>query len=127
MYSKDFREKIVKSYKTGKYTYEDISKKFEISMPFISKIVRLYERTGKVIEEKKRKKSVDFKLSGKYESILLDIIKEKPSITLLEISTYFKENYNLDVGKSSVDRKLKDLKISVKKRELQSKERYYRI
>ncbi len=75
MYSKDFREKIVKSYKTGKYTYEDISKKFEISMPFISKIVRLYERTGKVIEEKKRKKSVDFKLSGKYESILLDIIK----------------------------------------------------
>lgn len=116
MYSKDFREKIVKSYKTGKYTYEDISKKFEISMPFISKIVRLYERTGKVIEEKKRKKSVDFKLSGKYESILLDIIKEKPSITLLEISTYFKENYNLDVGKSSVDRKLKDLKISVKKK-----------
>ena len=38
MYSKDFREKIIKSYKTGKYTYEDISKKFEISMPFISKL-----------------------------------------------------------------------------------------
>ena len=79
-------------------------------------LVRLYNRTGKVIEEKKRNKSVDFKLSGKYESILLDIIKEKPSITLVEISKYFKDNYNLDVGKSSVDRKLKDLKISVKKK-----------
>ncbi len=59
---------------------------------------------------------VDFKLSRKYKTILLELIKEKPSITLVEISDYFKDNHNLSVGKSSVDRKLKDLKVSFKKK-----------
>lgn len=116
MYSEDFRKKIVKSYNTGKYTYVEISEKFEVSIPFISKVIRLYKRTGKVIEIKKRKKSVEFKLSGKYESILLNLIKKKPSLTLVEISEYFKDNHDLSVGKSSVDRKLKSLGISVKKK-----------
>lgn len=116
MYSEDFRKKILKSYNTGKYTYDEISEKFEVCIPFISKVIRLHKRTGKVIDTKKRKKSVEFKISGKYESILLNLIKEKPSLTLVEISDYFKDNHDLSVGKSSVDRKLKSLGISVKKK-----------
>ena len=116
MYSEDFRVKIVKAYETGIYTYIGLSNKFDVSVPFVWSLVNLYKTTGKVIDIKPRKKSVDRKLSGKYELILINLIKERPSITLVEISDYFLYTYDFKVGKSSVDRKLSDLKITLKKK-----------
>lgn len=116
MYSLDFRKKILKAYKTGNYSYRKLSDKFDVSVTFIFDLINYHNKTGKLLNEDLGKKSVDFKLSGKYEVILLNLIKEQPSMTLVEISDYFLENHNLSVGKSSVDRKLKSLGISVKKK-----------
>lgn len=116
MYSLDFRKKILKAYETGSYSYRKLSSKFDVSLTFIFDLINYYKKTGKLLNEDLGKKSVDFKISGEYETILLNLIKEKPSLTLVEISDYFKENYDLSVGKSSVDRKLKSLGISVKKK-----------
>ena len=127
MYSEDFRKKVIECRLRDNYSYDKLSKKFDVSIQFVSDLVNLYNRTGKYINEDLGKKSVDFKLSGKYETILLELIKKNPSMTLLEISIYFKENYDLSVGKSSVDRKLKSLGITVKKKQLQPEKRYSRV
>ena len=116
MYSEDFRKKVLESRLEKGYSYKKLADKFDVSVQFISDLINYNKRTGKIINEDLGKKSVDFKLSGKYEEVLLKLIKEKPSITLIEISNYFKEKHNFSVGKSSVDRKLKSLGISLKKK-----------
>lgn len=116
MYSEDFRKKVLEARLEKGYSYKKLADKFDVSVQFISDLINYNKRTGKIINEDLGKKSVDFKLSGKYEEVLLKLIKEKPSITLIEISNYFKEKHNFSVGKSSVDRKLKSLGISLKKK-----------
>lgn len=114
MYGKDFRKKIIDSYLVAGLSQYEISEKFEVSRNFVINVLRDYKELG-IIEKKHKPKPKDSKISGENEKILLDLIKTNPSITLNQISDYFKEHHNLSVGKSSVDRVLKKLKITYKK------------
>ncbi|MFN7039530.1 MAG: IS630 transposase-related protein [Alphaproteobacteria bacterium] len=114
MYSKDFRKKVIETYQTGDYSYRDLCDKFEVSLKFVSQLIQHFKNTGEIIKTRIKRKST-YKLNGIYEVNLIDLIKENPSITLNEISDYFKDSHNLSVGKSSIDRKLKSMKITYKK------------
>lgn len=114
MYSLDIRKKVIDSYKTGCYSYRDLCDKFDVSLKFVSQVIQNFNKTGE-ISKPKIKRASQYKLNGIYESYLLNLIKERPSITLNEISDYFLDTHGLSVGKSSVDRKLKALKITYKK------------
>lgn len=117
MYSRDFRHKIILTYKTGDYSYRDLSLKFEVSLTFISNLIQHFKESGEIIKVRDANRVKAFKISGNYELILLDLIEKKPDMTLIEISDHFNDNYNFKVGKSSVDRKLKSLKITYKKKQ----------
>src|SRR5450432_1953100 len=110
MYSKDLRKKVIDSYQTGSYSYRKLASKFEVSLKFVTQVLGNFKRTGEILKPKIIKPK-RFKLTGIYEVYLIDLIKENPAITLNQISDHFKEHHNLSIGKSSVDRKLKSMKI----------------
>ena len=125
MYSEDLRKKVIKSYETGIYSYRGLVIKFDVSLNFVSSVITNFKETGD-IKSLKIRKTRDKKLTGKNTDILLDLIKSNPSITLNEIADIFKEKYNFQIGKSSIDRKLKSLKITYKKKHLSLEKGYIR-
>ena len=126
MYSEDLRKKVITSYETGTYSYRGLVSKFDVSLNFVSSVVTNFKETGN-IKSLKIRKTRDRKLTGKNTDILLDLIKSNPSITLNEIVDIFNDRYNFQIGKSSIDRKLKSLKITYKKKHLSLEKGYIRV
>jgi transposase len=118
-YSHDFRKKIIDEIQEGNYSKPEIAKRFRISRSFIYNLWSRYETTG----------SYDAKPMGnttppKVDETGSDHIKEwlanAPDLTLNELCDKYHEHFGVIMGKSSMDRALKRMNITYKKKSLRS-------
>lgn len=116
-YSNDFRKKVIDEIQEGTHSKPEIAIRFRVSKSFIYSLWSRYKVTG----------SYEAKPTGsttlpKVDEAGCEHIKEwlanESDLTLNDLCDKYAEHFKVVVGKSSMDRALKRMKISYKKKSL---------
>lgn len=113
-YSLDFRQKIIDIYLEDKISQRQLAERFKVALSFIEKLLKQYRETGS-ISPKIRLKQTPLKLNEQQLNILKEIVETNNDATLAEIRSQLEQKTGVLIGRSTVDRMLKMMKINVKK------------
>lgn len=113
-YSIDLRQKIVDTYLEGGISQRQLAERFCVTLGFIQKILKQYRETGN-IAPKIRIKQTPTKLNEQQLNILREIVEENNDATLAEIREELEKKTGILIGRSTVDRMLHRMDITVKK------------
>ena len=110
-YSEDLRERVVRAVERGR-SRREVARLFGVSASFVIQLMRRFRATGSVKPAKfgGRKKPA---LAGREETVRA-LVAAAPSATLAELQRQLSER-GIIVGRSSIDRFLKRLRLSFKK------------
>lgn len=116
-YSDDLRERVVRAVEGGS-SRREAAGQFDVSVSFVVKLMQRVQATGSF-------RPGDFgghkepKLA-QHEVVVRELVEQTPSATLLELQKKLNER-GVEVGKSSIGRFLKRLRISYKKNALRGR------
>ncbi|WP_431193560.1 helix-turn-helix domain-containing protein [Trichocoleus desertorum] len=113
-YSLDLRQKIVDTYAEDNISQRQLSARFRVTLSFIEKLLKQYRETGN-IAPKVRTNQTPLKLTLEQLNLLQQIVQENNDATLAELRTLLHQRTGADVSRSTVDRMLKKLNLTVKK------------
>jgi transposase len=114
-YSIDLRQKIVDTYLEGKISQRKLATRFKVALSFVQKVLKQYRETGD-IAPKVRKEQTPPKLNEQQLKILEEIVEANNDATLAEIRILLEQETGVIIGRSTVDRMLKKIGITVKKK-----------
>ena len=109
-YSEDLRSRIVAAVEAGA-TRAAAAEQFAVSVSCAIKLVQRFRRTGSVAPAARGRKR--FALAG-HESLVRDLVAARSDMTLDELTDELAER-GIRVGRSSVNRFLKVLELTLKK------------
>ena len=114
-YSLDFRQKIIDTYFEGGISQRQLAKRFRVALSFVEKLLKQNRETGS-IAPKVRTQQTPKKLNEQQLGVLQQIVEESSDATLDEIRSLLQQKTGVGIGRSTVDRMLRHLNISVKKK-----------
>jgi putative transposase len=115
-YSLDLRKKIVVAYYLeGGISQRQLAEKFGVTLSFIQKLLKQYRETGN-IAPKVRSQQTPPKLNEQQLNVLLEIVEANNDATLLEIREELEKRAGVSIGRSTVDRILQRMDITIKKK-----------
>jgi len=116
-YSSDLRLKIIEEIQEEKYTKTEIAKQFRVSRSFVYTLWSRFKKTGSY-EAKPRGNTRPPKVDATGEDHIREWLSNEPNLTLNDLCERYNEHFNILMGKSSMDRALKRMKITYKKKSL---------
>lgn len=114
-YSLDLRQKIVDTYAEGNISQRHLAKQFRVALSFIEKLLKQHRETGN-IAPKVRTEQTPTKLNEEQLTILEQIVKANSDATLDELRYQLEQKTGVLIGRSTTDRMLKKLNLTVKKK-----------
>lgn len=114
-YSTDFRQCVVDTYLDGDGTIQDVAKQFSIGEASVNRWVNLFRHTGSVAPLA-ASGGQPSKLEGEDLEAVRILVLEKPDIIEREITGRLEKDHGIQVSRSTVNRALRRLKLSRKKR-----------
>lgn len=114
-YSLDLRQKIVDAYAEGKISQRQLAKQFRVALSFIEKLLKQHRETGS-IAPKVRTEQTPTKLTSEQLTVLSSIVEANNDATLDELRYQLAQQTGVLIGRSTVDRMVKKLNLSVKKK-----------
>jgi transposase len=112
--SLDLRQRIILAYQTKEGSQRQLAKRFKVSLSFVRDLLRRYRETGK-IEPKPHGGGAVAKLETKHLPIIKTLVDNQPDALLEELCERFTEQTMVQVGTSTMQRAVQNLKLSVKK------------
>jgi transposase len=113
-YSIDLRQKIVEAYTQGEISQRQLALQFRVALSFVEKLLKQYRETGN-IAPKVRTEQTPTKLNQEQLSVLEELVEANNDATLDELRYELEQKTGVLIGRSTVDRMLKKLNLSVKK------------
>ena len=113
-YSLDLRQKIIDTYLGGKISQRQMAKRFGVAVSFVEKLLKKYRETGN-IAPKVRQQQTPRKLNQEQLNVLAAIVSEHNDATLEELRILLKQQTGVLIGRSTLDRMLGLLEITLKK------------
>lgn len=113
-YSLDLRQKIVDAYATGNVSQRQLAHQFQVALSFIQKLLKQQRETGS-IAPKKRVQQTPPKLTPEQLTVLAQLVEEKNDATLDELRDQLEQKTGVLIGRSTLDRMLTKLDLTVKK------------
>jgi transposase len=113
-YSLDLRQKIVDAYAEGNSSQRQLAKQFRVALSFVEKLLKQYRETGS-IAPKKRVNQTPTKLNNEQLKVLEQLVEETNDATLEELRDLLEQKTGVRIGRSTVDRMLRKLDLTVKK------------
>ena len=114
-YSLDLRQKIVDAYAEGNISQRQLAKQFRVALSFIEKLLKQHRETGS-IAPKQRIEQTPTKLNTEQLTVLEQLVKENNDATLDELRYQLEQKTGILIGRSTVDRMLTKLNLTVKKK-----------
>ncbi len=114
-YSLDLRQKIVDAYAEGNISQRQLAKQFRVALSFIEKLLKQHRETGS-IAPKKRTEQTPTKLNSEQLTVLEQLVEENNDATLDELRYQLLQKTGVRIGRSTVDRMLTKLNLTVKKK-----------
>ena len=116
-YSIDLRKKIVDTYLDGNISQRKLAQRFQVAPSFVQKLLKQYRETGS-LAPKKRRVQTPTKLNAEQLQVLANLVEQNNDATLEELKALLLDKTGVSIGRSTVDRMLKKLKITRKKKSL---------
>lgn len=114
-YSLAFRRKIIKAYEDEGVSQRKLANRFSVAPSFIQKLIKQYRETDSVAP-KVRTQQTTPKLNNEHLSILHRLVEERNDATLEELRDLLAAEAGVDVSRSTIDRALDKLGLTLKKR-----------
>ena len=113
-YSLDLRQKIVDAYTEGNLSQRQLAKQFRVALSFVEKLLKQHRETGN-LTPKKRLNQTPTKLNDEQLQVLEQLVEEHNDATLEELRELLAQKTGVRIGRSTVDRMLSKLNLTVKK------------
>jgi len=113
-YSSDLRQKIVERYQAGGISQRQLARQFRVALSFIETLLNRYRESGSV-EPKRRTQQTPTKLNEQQLSILAQLVEAQNDATLQELRDRLEQKTGVSVSRSTINRMLIKLNLSVKK------------
>lgn len=113
-YSLDLRQKIVDTYREGNISQRQLAKQFRVTLSFIEKLLKQHRETGNIAPIV-RTKQTPTKLNTEQLMVLKHIVETTNDATLEELRHQLQQQTGVLIGRSTVDRMLTRLNLTVKK------------
>ncbi len=113
-YSLDLRQKIIDTYLGDKISQRQLAKRFGVALSFVEKLLKKYRETGS-IGPKVRQQQTPRKLNQEQLNVLAVIVSEHNDATLAELRVLLEQKTGVLIGRSTVDRMLTLLGLTLKK------------
>lgn len=114
-YSIDFRRKIIKAHEDESISQRQLAKRFGVAKSFIQKLLKQYRETDSVAP-KTRTQQTPPKLTAAHLAELRQLVEEQNDATLEELRAQLAAKIDLVVSRSTIDRALRKLDLTLKKR-----------
>lgn len=114
-YSLDLRQKIVDTYAEGKISQRQLAVQFRVALSFVEKLLKQHRETGN-IAPKVRTEQTPTKLNAEQLKMLSQIVEANNDATLDELRNQLAQKTGVLIGRSTVDRMLKKLNLTLKKK-----------
>ncbi|MFP5275464.1 IS630 family transposase [Coleofasciculus sp.] len=121
-YSLDFRKKIIDIYQSEPISQRRLAKRFGVAKSFIEKLLKQYRETGS-LAPKKRTQQTPTLLSTEQLAVLRQLVQQRNDATLEELQTLLEREIGVRLSRTTVDRMLKKLNITVKKKTFHADEK----
>lgn len=113
-HSIEFRQKIIDVYESEPISQRQLAKRFCVAKSFVEKLLKQRRETGS-IAPKVRTQQTPTKLNSEQLSTLAQLVEEHNDATLDELRQLLADETGVSIGRSTLDRMLKKLKITRKK------------
>lgn len=114
-YSQDLRRKVVQADERGEGSMRVLARRFSVGLGFVRDLIKRYRETGEV-KPKASRRGIKPKIRGAGEEAVRKWVRETPDLTLNELCQRYQAIFNQKVSKSAMDRTLKRLNLTPKKR-----------
>lgn len=114
-YSLDLRQKIFDTYQAGGISQRQLAKQFRVALSFIEKLLKQERETGS-IAPKVRTQQTPTKLNDGQLETLATLVSANNDATLAELQEQLKQATGVTIGRSTMDRMLKKLNLTRKKK-----------
>ena len=114
-YSLDLRQKIVDAYAQGNLSQRQLAGQFRVALSFVEKLLKQHRETGS-IAPKVRTEQTPTKLNSEQLSVLAQLVEANNDATLAELREQLRQKTGILIGRSTVDRMVKKLNLSIKKK-----------
>jgi putative transposase len=114
-YANKFRNQSGLLYFEGGISQRQLAKRFRVALSFVEKLLKQYRETGS-IAPKIRTQQTPTKLNEQQLSVLKQIVEGSSDATLDELPSELEQKTGVLIGRSTVDRMLRHLELSVKKK-----------
>lgn len=113
-YSLDLRQKIVDTYEEGNLSQRQLAKHFRVALSFIEKLLK-QRRETESIAPKVRTGQTPTKLNAEELEVLKQMVETSNDATLEKLREQLHQKTGVLIGRSTVDRMLTKLNLTVKK------------
>jgi transposase len=115
-YSLDLRQKIVDRYDTGEVSQRQLARQFGVALSFIEKLLKQRRETGSIAPKVRQTPPIAPKLNPAQLGQLQDLVAADNDATLAELQIRLAQQTGISVSVSTVDRLLRQLGITRKKK-----------
>jgi transposase len=110
-----FRQKIIEVHEVEDISQRKLAKRFNVALSFIQKLLKQYRETDS-LAPKVRTQQTPAKLNNEHLTVLRRLVEERNDATLEELRKQLIHETGIDVSRSTVDRALDKLGLTLKKR-----------
>jgi transposase len=110
-----FRQKIIEVHEVEDISQRKLAKRFNVALSFIQKLLKQYRETDS-LAPKVRTQQTPAKLNDEHLTVLRRLVEERNDATLEELRKQLIHETVIDVSRSTVDRALDKLGLTLKKR-----------
>lgn len=122
-YSLDFRQKIVQIYEEEKLSMRKVAARFGVAKSFVQKILKQSKETGDLAPKPQGGNTAP-KLGSQEIVILIELLENNNDATLQELGDWLEEKTGIKVSTSTLDRVIKKLNYTFKKKTVYAEEKY---
>ena len=115
VYSKDLRERVLKAYNDKKGSMRKLADDFMVSLSFVFRLVKRFKHNGH-INPKPHGGGRASSMDAESCQFMVEVLKSNIDLTLEELCNCYEEKFGKRVGKSTMDRTLKKMNITRKKK-----------
>ncbi len=115
VYSADLRTRVLTTYLEKQGSMRQLAERFIVSLTFVFDVIKNFRQNGH-INPKPHGGGNKPAINEEGRKILSEIIDKKPDMTLKELCEYYEHATGKKVSKSAMDRTLKKMKITRKKK-----------
>jgi len=115
VYSKDLRERVLKAYNDKKGSMRKLADDFMVSLSFVFRLVKRFKQNGHINPKPHgggRRSAMDEDGC----QFMVEVLKSNIDLTLEELCSRYDHKFGKKVSKSTMDRTLKKMNITRKKR-----------